>query len=1156
MTTKIIDNNRLTLADALLDAAPNFKQIAIATGYWDLPGFQLLKDALASYESVRILIGQEPLPPAYAKALDLENLDETFPEAQMKASLAGLEQKQELRDAAKTLKQWIADGRVEVKIYRGAFLHAKAYILGDGQGASAVGIIGSSNFTSAGLTRNLELNASEDDLQKVTFHPQNEAQPHSHLSWFNSIWDDPKSELWNGKFTEILEASPMGDRTFSQYHMYIKALYEIYGDELVPQASTGNELEEILYSFQLRNSKLLLNKLARNGVAMLADSVGLGKTITAGAVIKTYIDEFSANRVYVIAPASLTSQWKTELAEAFGLVSGFEVISMQDVGKLREARELDKYAGVDLFVVDEAHNLRSGVGARFEELQDWFSDNPDSHVLLLTATPINNSLKDIKSQIQLGAKGKLQSFPVVYPTEAKVEVIDFYEAIDRLNGEIKRAVKANKQPDYKKVNHVMRQGLRHFLVRTTRKGIEKEFGGVKTHDGKLLKFPDSEVLPTEYSFSPGLVNELNNFLEASKQQLGGQSVQKLNVDWLLDLTQRAEHPLDSIARDLAAFKTEAAASPFESIFQCLLLLGFAPYKSEIYKHKFLGKDIDTIRGYNLTNEERFLVSSQLSIHNMLRVTLLKRLESSQFALRTSLENYKARITQFTQLLDIGKIAKVKDMATVIDLFDDTAAEGGEIHEDIADYELQNADPKVFNLDKLRDDLKRDMEILTVLISMCQKLEAQDDKLAAFAQLLTTIEAETPGTKVLVFSYYADTINYLREKLPAKVSSIAGFSSKAGFTDGQTKAQINDLAKRFSPISKKASAELLQQGELQFLLATDVLSEGQNLQDCGLIINFDLHWNPVRMIQRNGRINRLGSQFSKVQIFNMHPDQDLNAYLALVERLQIKIEQINNSIGNDQSILGEAANPIDFVDLYDRDKASKVADGLDDDPEMLSEDEFVLDLRDFDATASEADRRLVSMISQGKWGYLPNDSQNAIGKVSSLSLIRIQGKYEQTNKEFKNYLFVKSLETFGVVETFKALRAIKAPKTEIQRVPDNIHLDRDEIAKKARQVARVHAKRKVSFFRVTPTVDVALDRVAAVRPDLNFVNALQRVHTVQAEKRGRKLVRAVNGGFQKFGVLSPALLADVEAFIQSMSQYEVPTPVFDDQAIRGVLHFAK
>lgn len=1155
MSTKIIDNNRLKLADALIEAAPNFNKIAIATGYWDLPGFHLLQEALSSYESVRILIGQEPLPPTYAKNLDLENLDETFPEAQMKASLAGLEQKQELRDAAKTLKTWIAEGRVEVRIYRGAFLHAKAYILGDGKSGEAVGVIGSSNFTAAGLTRNLELNALEDDVHKVVFSPITEAQPHSHLSWFDSLWADPKSENWDGKFTQILEASPMGDLTFSQYHMYIRALYEIYSDELVSADSPGDDLEQILYSFQLRNSKLLLNKLARNGVAMLADSVGLGKTITAGAVVKTYIDDFGANRVYVIAPASLTSQWKTELAEAFGLVSGFEVISMQDMAKIREAREIDRYASVDLFVIDEAHNLRSGIGSRFEELQEWFSDNPDSHVLLLTATPINNSLKDIKSQIQLGSKGKLQSFPVVYPTDSKVEVVDFYEAIDRLNTEIKRAIKADKKPDYDKVNHVMRQGLRHFLVRTTRKGIEKEFGGVQTHDGQLLKFPVAEVLPTEYSFNPDLVSKLNDFLDSQKSLLGGHSVKKLDVDWLLGLTQRAEHPLASIASDSAAFKQDPAKSPFESIFQCLLLLGFAPYKSEIYKHKFLGMDIETIRGFNLDPEERFLVSSQLSIHNMLRVTLLKRLESSQFALRTSLENYKGRITQFLQLLNIGKIAKVKDLSTVIDLFDDSGTDDASFLDDHDDYDLQTADEKVYNLNQLREDLQRDLDILHVLLEMCKELAKQDDKLQAFAGLLSSIEAENPGAKVLVFSYYSDTIKYLRDELP-KHLSIPNFAQKAAFTDGQTKSQINDLAKRFSPISKKAGVELLQQGELQYLLATDVLSEGQNLQDCGLIINFDLHWNPVRMIQRNGRINRLGSQFSKVHIYNMHPDEDLNAYLSLVERLQLKIEQINNSIGNDQSILGETANPIDFVDVYDPDKASIVADGLDDDTEMLSEDEFVLDLRDFEANASDQDRAMVEMISEGKWGYLPSQSAFILGKLDSLSLVRIQGRFEQTGKDFKNFLFVKSSGTFGVVETFKALQAIKVPKTAITRMPDNIAVDRDEVSKRSRQVAKVHAKKRVTFFRFTATVNLALDRVMSARPDVNLANALQRVHTVQAEKRGRRLVRSINAEFKRSGAVTQSVIADVENFVQWMSKYEVPTTVLDDQSIRGVLHFAK
>jgi hypothetical protein len=233
----------------------------------------------------------------------------------------------------------------------------------------------------------------------------------------------------------------------------------------------------------------------------------------------------------------------------------------------------------------------------------------------------------------------------------------------------------------------------------------------------------------------------------------------------------------------------------------------------------------------------------------------------------------------------------------------------------------------------------------------------------------------------------------------------------------------------------------------------------------------------------------------------------------------------------------------------------VAEGLDDDAEMLSEDEFVLDLREFEANASEADRRLVSMISEGKWGYLPNHGQSTLGRIDSLTLVRIQGQYEQTSKEFKNYLFVKSSETFGVVETFRALQAIRVPKTEIARVTDNIRLDRDDISKKSRQVAIIQAKKKVSFFRFTPTVNLALDRVHAIRPDLNFNNALQRIHTVQAEKRGRKLVRAVNAGFQNSGLISPILIADVEAFIQWMSKYEVPKPIFDDQSIRGVLHFA-
>lgn len=1157
MTTKLIDNNRLSLNAALQDVLPNFKHASIATGYWDLPGFRLLQESLKDYEQVRLLIGQEPLPPHRVNNLDLENLDETFPEHHIGAGLAGLEQTAELRESAKLLKSLIADGKIQVRILRGSFLHAKAYIFGQSTSPNAIGIIGSANFTAAGLTKNRELNVLEDSVHSVVYPPQTAEQPHSHLSWFDEIWNSDQVEDWTGKFTEILDASPLGDLTFSQYHMYIKTLYEIYGDELVGDVDLDQDIENILFSFQSRNAKLLEQKLQRRGVAILADSVGLGKTITAGAILKRYIDEKDASRVYVIAPASLTGQWTSELAEVFKLVTGFKVISFQDAKKIQEERELDQYAPVDLFIVDEAHNLRSGSGSRFDDLLDWFSNNPESHVLLLTATPINNSLKDLKNQIQLGLKGKLNSVPVLYPSEGKKDLIDFFDAIERLNKEIKSAITAGNPPNYDKVNKVMKQGLRPYLVRTTRAGIMKEFGGIKDKNGNLLAFPESINKPRAYNFDHSITAELEAVFNADKEVFEGIKLEELDLKWLLNLTQRTEHPIDSINNAVNPI-TKKAETPFEFIFQILLTLGFSPYKADVYKHKYYAKSVEQISSFvGASDEEKLRVSSQLSIHNMLRVTLLKRLESSQDALRVSIENYGKRLNQFRKLLELGKLGRIKDLNAVIDLFGDSLAGGGEIDEDlVSEFELVDANPEIFNIEALKSDLRRDDAIIKMLLKLCDVLAAHDDKLVSFAELISELQNDPSyGKKVLVFSYYADTIAYLQKALPSHLA-IPNFEARAGFVGGSSKSVANDLAKRFSPKSKKATALQMQQGEIDFLFATDVLSEGQNLQDCAVIINFDLHWNPVRMIQRNGRINRLGSEFEKVHIFNMHPDEILDEYLALVQRLNNKIDQIKFSIGTDQSILGEEANPKEFVDVYNPDADGMVLDENDDDEDFLAEDAFIKELREFDATASETDKELVESIGTGKWGYLPQNFSQHIGPVAALSLVRVAGAYSHNGEKFKSHVFVVRKEKSEPVSNFDALSALRVTKTEIERKTDKIGLDRELIAKKAYQLAQIFAKRTPIYYKRTLKVNEAIGIFAQYQsPGMMLDLAIDKVQTKQTLKRAGQIVRLINKEQKAKGALNSEVVDTVNTFINHMANFEKVGISVDKDSIQGVLHFA-
>lgn len=1173
MLPKIIDNERKELGDTLKELSKSHDHISIATGYWDLPGTQIIFDEIKNYKSIRLLIGQEPLMPRYKKKLGLDKPDNLYPDKDISFDLENLPQDESYRKLVTDIKQLIADGKLEVRIYRKSFLHAKCYIFGNYESETAVGIIGSSNFTRAGLTSNTELNALEDDYRIVKSTPKAETDDYGHLSWFDSVWNDDQTEKWDGRFSELLGNSPVGDLTYSPYDMYIKTLWELYKDEIVEDEHLSDETVDILYAFQRRNAQLILKKLNKYGLAMLADSVGLGKTITAGAVLKHYIEDKSYKRIYIIAPASLCAQWKQDLIDKYQLFTGYEIISMQDTNAIKRAKEIDRYAEVNLFIVDEAHNLRNDASKRHQELLEWFSDNPESKVLLMTATPINNSLTDFVNQIQLAAKGSLESFPVVYPTSKKNEVIDFFEAVKRLSNEMAKAENKAENPDFNKVNRIMRQGLRHFLVRTTRRGIEKEFGGLLGNDGKMHRFPTSEVVPSPYNFSDDLSSSINNVIENNLEVFSGKDPRTLDVDSLLEQTQRTKHPLDVIS-GIATTDADYTENVFVNVFQVMLLLGFSPYRSETYQHRFYGKTPDEIKQFKLPPEESFALQSQMSVHNMLRVTFLKRLESSQYALRKSLENYQVKLSYFAEKLEQGYIIKFKDIQAIQAEFGDDLELvigynlGADSDEQIS---LTPADTDKYNIEALKNDIRKDQRILNVIIEICRALEDNDDKLEAFGKLLTKIISEQKaGKKVLIFSYYADTIKYLSEKLPGLIST-PDFGHKSAFVSGESKSQVEDIVKRFSPVSK--TGQSIDEGQqIDYLFATDVLSEGQNLQDCGMLINFDLHWNPVRMIQRNGRINRLGSAYEKVYIFNMHPETNLESYLKLVHRLEQKIDRIKYTVGTDQSVLGEAENPIEYIDeieesekqentvlnLYDDAKATETFSELDDDDDFLSIDEYVLDLRKFLNEASVEEKDRVQNIPVGKWGYLPEPAKKDINSPTILSLTRSKGTTTETGVDFETHIFVESDALSGymvdAVETIEALKYIRTTAEDTERVPDRIGYDREQAKKYILALAKRQAVRKKSTFKITPSIKLVLNELTKVLPDVSVDASLEQIVTKQDHKLMRDLFRKANQDLKTHQQLLPNTIGSFDKAVKKLEAY-----VNDEKevsSVDGVLFYAK
>jgi hypothetical protein len=509
---KIIDNNRKKLLDIFVTIAGEYKELSIATGYWDLEAMKLVLPYIKDYSKIRILIGREPLIPRHK----MVQPEPDYPDQDFKFDLSMIAPESGLKEIVTEIKEYIASGKIEVRVYRKNFLHAKCYIFGSYDSDEAIGIIGSSNFTRNGLTYNTELNALESDHRVVVFQPNTEAQEVWHLYWFDQFWNDETTEVWNEEFSTLIGTSPVWDELYSPYETYIKTLYELYKEEIEDDSEelSENWQGKTLFDFQQKNVHALLRRLRKYKVAMLADSVGLGKTTTAISVIKQYIDNPEGKkRVEIICPKSLVQQWEKELATE-GLY-WLKPITLQNSGEIERKKELDSIASVSLFVIDESHNLRQTTGSRFKILLDWVRANPKAQVLLLTATPINNQLSDLTNQILLGTGWDAEILKITIADEQKQTVqISFYQAVENLKKKINQDIKRDWKIDYDYIKQVMTPIIRTFVVRRTRQWIESEYWSLKIN-GVEKKFP--KVIPevTEYELDKGLVGAIRNIENAT-----------------------------------------------------------------------------------------------------------------------------------------------------------------------------------------------------------------------------------------------------------------------------------------------------------------------------------------------------------------------------------------------------------------------------------------------------------------------------------------------------------------------------------------------------------------------------------------------------------------------------------------------------------------
>ncbi len=950
-----------------------FSEISIATGYWDLPGMVGIYEELSSFLerdniTFRILLGEEPSVKAY-QVRNPAKQDPGFPEKYLKKDLENLQLKEEFQKIANLLGNYMNEsntGKIQIKVYRKNFLHAKCYIFGT-DAENAVGIIGSSNFTWQGMFGNLELNQFEDNNATVNFIRKNLTQHPSHRTWFEELWNN--SEDWSQTFKEeILALSKHGGTCFSPYEMYIHALYRIYGQDLLDEKENKVDIDDPgsgkpqLLKFQIQNANSLIKKLERQGVAMLSDSVGLGKTYTAIKVIEYYKQNMN-QRVVVIAPAGLIPQWRKAFDD-FRVIHIPEIYSLQDTERIKDVRENLQSIPVGLFVFDESHNLRASGGQRFDVFIKWRQENENSKTLMLTATPINNQLADLTNQIMLGSGGNIYKLGRFYD-RSRQKYFTLKERLELLQTDMRKQIRDNGFINYQQIKEQLTPLLNRFIVRRTRQGIEKEFPDGLEINGKLQKFPKSYPDNLEY--------EVSNQYKSQLLRMAGQNIELMRA-FNYEISSLAE--LKYLAHPLTLFehyteREKPIHSSLEIIYTALLSLGFPCYRYHIYRFAYYSRKQGELE---LNVDENRELSRQIGIYGIFRTVFLKRMESSLYSINKSIDSYERKLKDFqTKLVKFNKIISVKNLSALnkaIDAYNEQNADEDELDFDIESFENKEqefvsivADEGIFNVPQLKADIARDLSIVSILKEQIALLIEKDDKIRKLAMHLD----KNSDRKVLIFTYFADTLKYLSEKLPEYLLKGKNMEFALG-----NKSDIEGFAKRFAPVSKKYVLKN-DEKEIDFLGATDKLSEGQNLQDCGMIINYDLHWNPVRMIQRNGRINRLGSKHDEIFIFNFRPTEQLESFLKLVSKLQEKINLIRYTIGSDQSVLDEEPIPQDFTeDLYSHDEKKRLAafQKIFETSELLAaEDLFMDDLREFDRNENfdQTYKEKIKNLPKGKWG---------------------------------------------------------------------------------------------------------------------------------------------------------------------------------------------
>lgn len=800
-----------------------------------------------------------------------------------------------------------------------------------------------------------------------------------YMQLFDTLWND-KDKMQDVTEMIISNISTAYNENSPEF-IYFMTLYNVFSEflddiseDVLPNEATGfkqSKIWDMLYDFQRDAVLAIINKLEKYNGCILADSVGLGKTFTALAVIKYY--ENRNKTVLVLCPKKLSGNWNTYKDNYVNnpIASdrlNYDVLFHTDLsrnGGVSNGLDLDRlnWGNYDLVVIDESHNFRNGAGThanthenRYVKLMDKvIRAGVKTKVLMLSATPVNNRFTDLKNQLALAYEGNSEFINEQLDTKKSIEEI-FRQAQKAFNAWSKL------EPEARTTDALLRtldfdffEVLDSVTIARSRRHIEKYY-----NTEKIGKFPE-RLKPISERPSLTDLNNAINYNEIYEQ--------------LMQLTLCIYTPSNYI------------------------------FPSKMSKYV----DLTHNKGNNLTQRGR-----EQGIRRLMSINLLKRLESSVYSFNLTLERIRDliqgtidAITQFEQYgkADLDMYEANDNDFDMEDGNTDFFTVGKKVKIDLADMDYKT----------WKAELQRDADTLELLNLMVADITPEHDlKLQTLFKLLDEKMANPineGNKKVLIFSAFSDTAEYLYDQVAGYMKIQYGLDTAVitGTIDGRTtikglKATLNNVLTCFSPISK--SRDVLMPGstkEIDVLIATDCISEGQNLQDCDYLVNYDIHWNPVRIIQRFGRIDRIGSRNKYIQLVNFWPDMTLDDYINLKSRVETRMKiSVMTSTGDDDLI-----NPEEKGDLeYRKQQLKRLQDEVVDIEDMstgisimdLGLNEFRLDLLEYIKTHEDLAKK-----PKGLHAVVPATEENPEGVIFVLRNINNNINIDNQNRIHPFYM---------------------------------------------------------------------------------------------------------------------------------------------------------